>query len=560
MPTYFKYKEHRPEDVVVDWSGIAKNLSDTLLNEKQSRDERKAAYEQASSDFQKKLNDAPVGSWDNLNKLVQNATSDTQQIRLMQDRLFKSGLLPERDYKVQRQNITDGWDSFARVSKNAQDMYAKNAEKLSKGEIGETGKVAWGMLEKLADFQNSQLTFDESGQMKYIYKDPESGEAMVMPVQTIERMMNIDYPKYDINAAVKGLNIAKTFDKVFKSLEGIPGVRAVTVSDVRGNQNWKNIEDAWVNTLLNDDQKVAEVLMAEMSYDAETDPNKKKDRGENVVFFNERNGVLVPDFTDDIGKKQLEAARGEVRDLIDGYLPSDTKIDFTPVSGSSGKSGGSDKDRQSQLEEFGRAVKGIAEGNTDYLALVGDGTRSLNGRKIISYDPPANSGDPFTIYFDEERSVSDVIDPKTPDGLEKIKQIVNSYWTSGNKLSPEELRSITDNWSSIVVPQGGSRTVNQDAITSDVAGLSTKDKATQVATLNKLLPKLNPRYTIERISNWRYPNQATYKVVDKSGGMAVVADIRWDDPELQTKISEYIDKNKYSEYVPAGSGGKPQLN
>lgn len=121
--TYFKYAERNAQDQI-NWAEVGKNMSDMLLEEARIREEKKAAIDKASREFGEVLSNAPTGDYDAGNTFALDYANSAQEIRLMQDRLLKSGQLSVKDYLIARQNVNSGTNQVFDLAKEYQNEYS----------------------------------------------------------------------------------------------------------------------------------------------------------------------------------------------------------------------------------------------------------------------------------------------------------------------------------------------------------------------------------------------------------------------------------------------------
>jgi len=87
--TYFKAQPTAAE-TQINWAEVGKNFSDMLTEEARVREEKKAAIDEASRQYQQTLNDVEQGQSATANQWWLNAAGEMQQQMLMQDRMLKS--------------------------------------------------------------------------------------------------------------------------------------------------------------------------------------------------------------------------------------------------------------------------------------------------------------------------------------------------------------------------------------------------------------------------------------------------------------------------------------
>ena len=88
----------------IDWSSIGSGISDMLLEERDARETKKKEIDDASRHT-------------GINQFFLDGANSIQEVRLMQDRLLRSGQLRLKDYNVQRQNAIDGTNEMLALVK-----------------------------------------------------------------------------------------------------------------------------------------------------------------------------------------------------------------------------------------------------------------------------------------------------------------------------------------------------------------------------------------------------------------------------------------------------------
>ena len=159
MATYYKYAE-RQEDAYVDWSVIGKDISDSLLEEKKFREDKKAKIDEDTRQLGIRIDNSPQGQFQDGNKFTLQYAYDAQQARLLQDKLLRSGQLSLRDYTVQRQNLNDGTTQIFDLAKLYQEKYKSRMEAYNKGDIQAMNIANLASVEGFADFSKSQAVIN----------------------------------------------------------------------------------------------------------------------------------------------------------------------------------------------------------------------------------------------------------------------------------------------------------------------------------------------------------------------------------------------------------------
>jgi hypothetical protein len=208
MATYYKYAE-RQEDAYVDWSVIGKQLSDSLLEEKKFREDKKAKIDEDSRQLGIQLNEAPQGQFQDGNKFTLQYASDAQQARLLQDKLLKSGQLSLKDYTVQRQNLNDGTSQVFDLAKLYQENYKSRMERVQKGELQAMNVANLASVEGFADFSKSQAVInpkDGTVNLAGLEIDPATGLKKVtnniVPVSVLKGKILAEIPTFKVEEAM----------------------------------------------------------------------------------------------------------------------------------------------------------------------------------------------------------------------------------------------------------------------------------------------------------------------------------------------------------------------
>lgn len=208
--TYYKYAE-RSVDTQINWAEVGKSMSDTIQAEIKSREEKKAAIDQASREFGEVLANAPTGDYDAGNTFTLDFANNTQEFRLMQDRLLKSGQLSLKDYTIGRQNINDGTNNLFSLAEEYQKEYT---EKMTRWEGDESSfREVWEMeqAEGLANLRNSRGYINPTNgtvTVGKMVKNPDSGVMELsknpndaVTVNELRNRLKQKYDRYDLNEA-----------------------------------------------------------------------------------------------------------------------------------------------------------------------------------------------------------------------------------------------------------------------------------------------------------------------------------------------------------------------
>mgnify|MGYP003133471809 CR=1 FL=1 len=218
MATKYGYVQTDPQDTQLNWSQIATDTVDMLNAEVKTREDKKAAIDQATADYQTILNNVPQGENTQLNEFALNAAEKLQKQMLMQETLLKSGQLNPKQYTIMRQNLTDGTDQAFSLLQDYNDEYAAKMAMMSADlPVSERASQmqTWMMeqVEGFANFTESELVVNpQTGimSMAKLIPDPKykgSGTAPLIPdpdpnnlvtVQQLQNRIKTKYTQYDV--------------------------------------------------------------------------------------------------------------------------------------------------------------------------------------------------------------------------------------------------------------------------------------------------------------------------------------------------------------------------
>lgn len=162
--TYYKHVK-REANSQVNWAEVGKKISDSLIQVRDERERRKAEIDEASRQFGEQLANAPQGENQEMNEFINDAARDTAELRRIQDNLLRSGMMKMRDYSRSRQNLTDGWNNFAKLG---EEYNTEWAEKMARAQNGEGSLQELYEMEQIEGFAN----FTEAK----MYIDPMTGK------------------------------------------------------------------------------------------------------------------------------------------------------------------------------------------------------------------------------------------------------------------------------------------------------------------------------------------------------------------------------------------------
>ena len=127
--TYYDYQRRDPESRL-DWNEVGRNFTDMLQAEQQVRQDKKAAIDESTREFQQLLRDEPHGANTTANQRVLEFAGTMQNGLLMHERALKQGYLSPQDYTVNRQNGVDGTNDMFEVARLYNENLAETMERM----------------------------------------------------------------------------------------------------------------------------------------------------------------------------------------------------------------------------------------------------------------------------------------------------------------------------------------------------------------------------------------------------------------------------------------------
>ncbi len=235
MATAYKYVEREAENQI-NWAEVGSNFSNMLNEEARVREEKKAAIDDATREYQKIVANVPVGENGELNKAALAFADDLQQQMLMQETLLKSGQLKPSQYTLMRQNLVDGTDIGFSLYQEYNDEFSKkmalNTDDIPYGK--RLSKVTLEMMENVEGFSNfkgARLVIDSAtgnvAAAKMI-KDPNNPDGPLIPDSNPANLMSVSNLRNRIRTTVTNFDVVGAAEDWTKNLK--PDVREAITS------------------------------------------------------------------------------------------------------------------------------------------------------------------------------------------------------------------------------------------------------------------------------------------------------------------------------------------
>jgi hypothetical protein len=309
MATYYGYAERDVQNQI-DWSKVGKDVSDMLATEVQLREEKKAAIEKATQEYGEELSNQPVGQDAEANKILAEFADSAQELRLMQDRLLRSGSIKLKDYNMMRQNTTSGTGNMFDFADEYNEQFELFKKRLDG--LGPTGKKsseieAWRVkkLGTFATFRNTKPTFNPATGELSLSEMVDDGNGQMVPKEglSFSSLRNMLYEQTDqfevLPAAQK---ISDSFAKTFKIVD--PDGKLLTIDDIKQKPDYEETLSAFVNAELEGNPNAAASILVDYLRYSMDDIDMQ---------WNEEQQTYVPNLT----PKQEEEAAGALKQAVE---------------------------------------------------------------------------------------------------------------------------------------------------------------------------------------------------------------------------------------------------
>ena len=239
MATYYKYAE-RSADSQVNWAEVGKGISDMLKEETAIREQKKAAIDQATREFQKTLENAPQGQFQDANKFTNDYAHSMMEQQMIDNRLLKSGQMKLQDFTYRRQNYVDGTNTLFDLQKLYQEQYKVKMEGIQSGELQPLTGSNMASVEGFADFSKSKAVIDPStGVVNVGIMKPNATTGVleltkdVAPVNVIKGKIMANIPAFKVEDAMN--STVKVFGDRIETLYDIATkTKAGTITELTG--------------------------------------------------------------------------------------------------------------------------------------------------------------------------------------------------------------------------------------------------------------------------------------------------------------------------------------
>jgi hypothetical protein len=356
MATYYKYAE-RNADSQVNWAEVGKGISDMLKQETTIREQKKAAIDQATREFQQTLENAPQGQFQDANKFTNDYAHSMMEQQMIDNRLLKSGQMKLQDFTFRRQNYVDGTNTLFDLQKLYQENYKKKMEGIQSGELQALTGANMASVEGFADFSKSKAVIDPTTgvvNVGIMRPNPTTGVLEltndVAPVNVIKGKILADIPAFKVEEAMNNTvkNLGESMDYIYQAatktgagtVTKLLGIGALQ-GEVKKHPEFQDSIDkanAAINSTIDsyfaNDYNISSVLTQNTGkYSQESFTYDKdvaaKDKSKILLKINTSTGLPIIDKSGAHYKEQEKEARDWVRTQLLGKIDDKRQVDVT---------------------------------------------------------------------------------------------------------------------------------------------------------------------------------------------------------------------------------------
>ena len=353
MPTYYKYAE-RSADSQVNWAEIGKGISDMLADEVKIREEKKAAIDKSTREFQQTLQNAPQGQFQDANKFTNDYAHSMMEQQMIDTKLLKSGKMKLQDYTLRRQNYIDGTNTLFDLQKLYQENYRQKMEGVQTGEFQPLTGANMASVEGFGDFSKSKAVIDPATgvvNVGILEPDPNNQGVMrltndVVPVNVIRGKILTNIPAFKVEEAMN--STVKTLGNRIKVLQEIATqTKAGSITKLTGGaidsakypqfkddvDKFNKAVDETVKSYFADPYHLSSVLTMQVgnydgtsfTYDKEL---AKKDPSKLLLKINPSTGLGILDESGAHYKAQEQEAKDWVKTQLLAKMDSKVEVDL----------------------------------------------------------------------------------------------------------------------------------------------------------------------------------------------------------------------------------------
>ena len=450
--TYYGYAERTAENQI-DWATIGKDLSKALSDEAVIRKTKQLALETSIQEATKKMSNYEKGDSSLANKRAAELSDNVTQYMQTIQRLWKSGQLSTQQLTEGINNANTGIDGALELNKEYHAEFKKMKERAESADPATRSQLLeqWEKAEmgEFGNLNNSQYYIDPTSgliNLAKIKRETVDGKEVVtmgdefITINDARSRLKNEYNYFDSEktttdiAAALGTNITEIRERGGPSSAGI--IRSITDPRYRKDLNdadakvadlFEGVVNQQIEGAASNPLNVSSFLTNDVRVDPLTgkaytftrDPNKQTSSDVILLKVDEM-GRSYPDLSTEMGKKQLQVYKEQMRDKVIMKLDTKEELDTynepEPNYGGGGGGGGYKPKPKNQL--------GITIYENSNNALRTGNLKNLNTKKAKYVFQEGKNGKQNSILVYELDELGDYV--LGSDGKRKAKRIYSA--------------------------------------------------------------------------------------------------------------------------------------
>ena len=307
MPTGYGYVRDK-EPLFVNWAEVSQKFTDQLKADEEERIATKNKILNDRADFNKTLQNRPVGQNTALNNLLSSMTQQMTQYSLDNLNMFKNKNKTLQEYNAFENTLRSGTDLLFNAAENFNKNFDNFAQRSQSGEASQIETFMHELVQNYTDFGRVSVDVDpKSGELiiSELTKDGKpSGKTL--DVSQLGYFSTFQRDRYDIDGQVKNVvdNLEKKFmqDSKGRTLE----YKGMLYDELVSNEELMKGFDTEIEALIDEGFELESVLADSMNYKIVTE----KTDNINELFFNQDTNEF------EITEEQKQAAFDHVKDKM----------------------------------------------------------------------------------------------------------------------------------------------------------------------------------------------------------------------------------------------------
>jgi len=336
--TYIGYAERNAE-TQINWAQVGQDISEMLNSEAQIREQKKAAIDEETRQYQKALAESPRGNSEHLNSFTSDFVDQATEYKMMINQLLKSGQMKMKDYTAASQNLTDNTSLMFDVMNQAQEYYTKHMERLESGDASSIEGQIMEQIEAFSRLGSSRSYIDPgSGRIsigKLVSKDGvmklDTSPGSNMSIGKLRDRLNTFVQRFDVDAELKNREtnlgeVSKAMVELSRRI-GDPhlirtiddkklGEYGLTQEDKEVAMNFMSFENDMIEEVLSNNTHAASILADGVGGYSITYSEEEAKKDPKKIFIDQSTGVDKYVFSDEQTKAAEDFLKLRFRSMI----------------------------------------------------------------------------------------------------------------------------------------------------------------------------------------------------------------------------------------------------